>query len=65
MLLKLFILTFIITVVDLLAMNYSLVWEQPAKNYEQDSFDSDETFSCDACGIDENGACTLELKSST
>jgi len=63
MLLKLFILAFIITVVDLLAVNYSLVWKQPAKNYDQDSFDSNEAFSCDACGIDENGACTLELKS--
>ncbi len=57
MLLKLFILASIITVVDLLAMNYALVWGKTAKNYEQDSFDSNEAFSCDACIIDENEAC--------
>jgi len=60
MLLKLFILAFIITVVDFLAMNYSLTWMQPAKNYEDDSSDFTEDVSCDACGINKHEACALE-----
>ncbi len=53
MLLKLFILTFIITIADLLALNYAAVWKYPAKNYEQDSPDLNDALSCDACGINE------------
>ena len=65
MLLKLFILTFVIIAAASLALSFALVWKKPAESCERDNSDSGEVFSCDACGINEPGACALYRKRQT